>query len=94
MNNDGRRKQGGASAGEGSKRPTHAQTERANDVMIIDTAAHDSAQGQKECLHDNMATDCTATYVELRYIAIAGNAIRRRSSCVYRSGRVARMQTL
>ena len=62
VNNDGRGKQRRASAGERSKRPTHAQTERANDVMIIDTAAHDSAQGQKECLHDTIATDCTGTY--------------------------------
>ena len=52
-----------AGTGIGSKRPTHAQTERANDVIIIDTAVHEAAQeGQQECLHDIIATDGTATY--------------------------------
>ena len=46
-----------------SKRPTHAQTERANDVIFTDTAVHDAAQeGQHECLHDVIATDGTATH--------------------------------
>ena len=45
-----------------SKRPTHAQTEWANDVIIIVTAVHDAAQGQQECLHDIITTDGTATY--------------------------------
>ena len=51
-----------AGTGIGSKRPTHAQTERANDVIIIDAAVHDAAQGQQECLQDTIAADGTATY--------------------------------
>ena len=47
---------------ERSKRPTHAQTERTNDVIIIDTAVHDAAQDQDACLHNIIATDGTATY--------------------------------
>ena len=46
-----------------SKRLTHAQTKRANDVIITDTAVHDAAQeGQHECLQDVIATDGTATH--------------------------------
>ena len=46
-----------------SKRLTHAQTKRANDVIFTDTAVHDAAQeGQHEYLHTIIATDGTATY--------------------------------
>ena len=46
-----------------SKRLTHAQTKRANDVIITDTAVHDAAQeGQHECLQDVIATDGTPTH--------------------------------
>ena len=41
---------------------THAQTELANDVIIIDVAVHDATQEQQECLHDIITTDGTATY--------------------------------
>ena len=42
---------------------THAQTEWANHVIIIDIAVHDAAEeGQHECLNAVIATDGMATH--------------------------------
>ena len=62
MDGEAHRVESRAGTGIGSKRSTHAQTEWANDVIIIDTAVHDAAQGQQECLQDTIAADGTATY--------------------------------
>ena len=63
MDGEAHRVESRAGTGIGSKRPTHAQTERANDVIIIDTAVHEAAQeGQHGCLHDIIATDRIATH--------------------------------
>ena len=62
MDGEAQRVKSRAGTGIGSKRPTHAQTEWANDVIIIDSAVHDAAQGQQECLQDTIATDGTPTH--------------------------------
>ena len=62
MDGEAHRVESRAGTGIGSKRLTHAPTEWAKDVIIIDAAVHNAAQGQQEYLHTIIATDGTATY--------------------------------